>query len=65
MKVQAQLYGPVYDTFVFIAYASSEGLDEPAHLRRVTTAFAARTVKIEGIWDNISCYRFYLPDYLS
>ena len=42
-------YGPVYDTFVFIAYASSEGLDEPAHLRSVTTAFAARTVKIEGM----------------
>ena len=34
MKVQAKLYGPVHDTFVFIAYASSEGLDEPAHLRR-------------------------------
>ena len=49
MKVQAQLYGPVHDTFVFIAYASSEGLDEPAHLRSVTTAFAARTVKIEGM----------------
>ena len=49
MKVQAKLYGPVHDTFVFIAYASSEGLDEPAHLRSVTTAFAARTVKIEGM----------------
>ena len=49
MKVQAQLYGPVYDTFVFITYASSEDLDEPAHMRSVTTAFAARTVKIEGM----------------
>ena len=45
MKVQAQLYGPVHDTFVFIAYASSDGLDEPAHLRSDTTAFAARTEK--------------------
>ena len=34
MKVQAKLYWPVHDTFVFIAYASSEGLDEPEHLRR-------------------------------
>ena len=46
MKVQ---YGPVHDTFVFIAYTSSEGLDEPAHLRSVTTAFAARTEKREGM----------------
>ena len=49
MKVQAQLCGPVHDSFAFITYASSEGLDEPAHLRSVTTAFAARTVKIEGM----------------
>ena len=48
-KVQAKLYGPVHDTFVFIAYASSEGLDEPAHLRSVTTAFAARTEKREDM----------------
>ena len=45
MKGQAKLYGPVHDTFVFIAFASSEGLDESAHLRSVTTAFAARTEK--------------------
>ena len=49
MKVQAQLNGPVHDTFVFIAYASREGLDEPAHLRSVTTAFAARTEKREDM----------------
>ena len=49
MKVQAKLYGPVHDTFVFNAFASSEGLDEPAHLRSVTTAFAARTEKREGM----------------
>ena len=49
MKVQAKLYGPVHDTFVFIAYASRAGLDEPAHLRSVTTAFAARTEKREGM----------------
>ena len=49
MKVQAQLCGPVHDTFVFIAYASSEGLDEPAHLRSVTTALAARTEKREDM----------------
>ena len=47
MKVQAQICGPVHDTFVFIAYASSEGLDEPEHLRSVTTAFAACTEKRE------------------
>ena len=41
MKVQAKLYGPVHDTFVFIAYASSEGLDEPAHMLSVS-AFHAR-----------------------
>ena len=49
MKVKAKLYGPVYDTFVLIACASSEGLDELAHLRSVTTAFAARTEKREGM----------------
>ena len=49
MKVQAKLYGPVHDTFVFIAYTSSEDLDGPAHLRSVTTAFAARTEKKEGM----------------
>ena len=41
MKVQAKLYGPIHDTFVFIAYASSEGLDEPAHMQSVS-AFHAR-----------------------
>ena len=49
MKAQAKLYGPVHDTFVFIAYASSEGLDEPAHLRSVSTAFAAPCEKREGM----------------
>ena len=49
MKAQAKLYGPVHDTFVFIAYASSEGLDEPAHLRSVSTAFTAPTEKREGM----------------
>ena len=49
MKVQTKLYGPVHDSFVIIAYASSEGLDEPAQLRSVTTAFAARTEKREGM----------------
>ena len=49
MEIQAKLCGPVQDTFVFIAYASSEGLDEPAHLRSVTTAFNARTEKREGL----------------
>ena len=49
MKVQAKLYGPVHETFVFITYASSEGLDEPAHLCSITTAFAARTEKREGM----------------
>ena len=49
MKGQAKLYGPVHDTFVFNAFASSEGLDESAHLRSVTTAFAARTEKREGM----------------
>ena len=49
MKVQAQLCGPVHDTFVFNAFASSEGLDEPAHLHSVTTAFAARTEKREDM----------------
>ena len=49
MKVQANFIRQVHDTFVFIAYASSEGLDEPAHLRSVTTAFAARTEKREGM----------------
>ena len=39
----------VHDTFVFIAYASSEGLDEPAYLRCVTTVFAAHTEKKEGM----------------
>ena len=48
MKVQAKLHGPVHDTFVFIAYASSESLDESANLRSVSTAFAARTEKREG-----------------
>ena len=49
MKVQAKIYGPVHDNFVLNAYASSEGLDEPARLRIVTTAFAARTEKKEGV----------------
>ena len=49
MKVQAQLCGPVHDSFAFITYASSEGYDEPAHLRNVTTAFAARTEKREDM----------------
>ena len=40
MKVQAKLYGQVHDTFVFIAYASSEGLDEPAHMRSVSAFHA-------------------------
>ena len=35
--------------FVFITNASSEGIDEPAHLRCITTAFAARTEKKEGM----------------
>ena len=48
MKVRAKLYGPVHDTFVFIAYASSESLDESANLRSVSTAFAARTEKRVG-----------------
>ena len=43
VKAQAKLYGPVHETFVFIAYASNEGLDEPTHLRSITIAFAART----------------------
>ena len=46
MKVQAKLYGTVHDTFVFIAYVSSRGSDEPAHLRSITNAFAARTGKM-------------------
>ena len=45
MKVQAKLYGPVHETFVFITYASREDLDEPTHLRSITTAFAARIEK--------------------
>ena len=34
---------------VLIAHASSEDLDEPAHLRSVTTDFAAHTEKREGV----------------
>ena len=71
MKVQAKLYGPVHDTFVLIAYASSEGLDGPAHLRSVTTAFAARTEKrrdvdegsgptLSLLWGWFCCCQFSL-----
>ena len=46
MRVQAKLYGTVHETFVFIAYVSSECSDEPAHLRSIYTAFAARSGKM-------------------
>ena len=49
MKVLAKLYGPVHDTFVFIAYTSSESFDESANLRSVSTAFAARTEKEKDV----------------
>ena len=47
MKVQAKLNKTTHETFVFIAYASSKGSDEPAHLRSIATAFAARTETIK------------------
>ena len=47
MKVQAKLYVTVHETFVFIAYVSSKGSDEPAHLRSITTAFTARTERMK------------------
>ena len=47
MKVQAKLYGTVHEKFVFIAYASSKGSDESAHLRSIPITFAARTERMK------------------
>ena len=40
MMAQAQYYGPVKKTLVFVAYASSEGSGETAHSHSITKAFA-------------------------
>ena len=41
--------GPVHEILVLIAYASYEGLDEPAHLRSLARAFMARAHKEEDV----------------
>ena len=45
MPVQSIVYGPRQVNLVLIAYASSEGSGEPAHLRSLARTFAARTYK--------------------
>ena len=52
MKVQAKLYGTAHETYVFIAYASSKCSDESAHLRSITTAFAARIERMKRCRRN-------------
>ena len=39
------IYGPRQANSVLIAYASSEGLGEPAHSRSLARTFAARSYK--------------------
>ena len=44
--------GPRQANLVFIAYASSEGLGEPAHPRSLARTFAARSYKQWVKWNR-------------
>ena len=46
--------------FVFVAYASSEALDEPVHLRSNKKAFAARTEKRSDVDEGLGTTLFLL-----
>ena len=43
-----------------IGFLSNNGPDPPKNHKATKPAFNVGP----SIWDNISCYRFYLPDYL-
>ena len=41
-----EAFEPIHQSLVLIVYASSEAPDEPAHSFSLTSAFAARTLKV-------------------
>ena len=43
----------LYEMFIFCTYSLV-----------LNMIFGVKSMIVRTIWDNISCYRFYLPDYL-